>query len=133
MGRKCGSRRTYICNHMESINNARRRRSFRWPGAARELVRVCVNTSRSSGLDPHDMKSLITKIAEISGNPRSACWRFVRHSGLMSKRDYRPWTKVEQQKLLDLIASHSLSEVTLLLRRSATSLRAMLHRLGASS
>jgi hypothetical protein len=79
------------------------------------------------------MKSLITKIAEVSGNPRSACWRFVRHSGLTSKRSYRPWTKVEQQKLLDLIASHSLTEVTVLLRRSATSLRAMLHRLGASS
>jgi hypothetical protein len=79
------------------------------------------------------MKSLVTKIAEISGNLRSACWRFVRHSGLTSKRSYRPWTKVEQQKLLDLIASHSLAEVTLLLRRSATSLRATLHRLGASA
>jgi hypothetical protein len=118
---------------MENINHARRRRSFRWPGAARELVRAQLDTSQASGLDTYAMKSLITKFAEVSGNPRSACWRFVRHSGLTSKRSYRPWTKVEQQKLLDLIASHSLTEVTVLLRRSATSLRAMLHRLGASS
>jgi hypothetical protein len=96
-------------------------------------VRAQLDTSQASGLDTYAMKSLITKIAEVSGNPRSACWRFVRHSGLTSKRSYRPWTKVEQQKLLDLIASHSLTEVTVLLRRSATSLRAMLHRLGASS
>jgi hypothetical protein len=57
----------------------------------------------------------------------------VRQSGLSSKRSYRQWTKTEQQKLLDLIASHSLQEVTVLLRRSPTSVRAMLHRLGASA
>src|SRR6202011_244685 len=62
-----------------------------------------------------------------------ACWRFVRQSGVTAKRRYRPWTKTEQQKLLDLIASHSLQEVTVLLRRSPTSVRAMLHRLGASA
>jgi hypothetical protein len=50
-----------------------------------------------------------------------------------SKRSYRQWTKAEQQKLLDLIASRSLREVTMLLRRSPTSVRAMLHRLGAGS
>jgi hypothetical protein len=50
-----------------------------------------------------------------------------------SKRSYRQWTKAEQQKLLDLIASRSLREVTMLLRRSPTSVRAMLHRLGAGA
>jgi len=118
---------------MESITHARRRKSFRWPGAARELVRAHLSTPLTSGPDAHVVKSLITKLAEISGNPRSACWRFARLSGLTAKRNYRPWTTVEQQKLLDLIASHSLAEVTLLLRRSATSVRAMLHRLGASA
>jgi hypothetical protein len=34
---------------------------------------------------------------------------------------------------LDLIASHSLAEVTLLLRRSSASVRSMLHRLGANA
>ncbi len=69
----------------------------------------------------------------MSGNPRGACWRFARQSGVISKRRYRQWTKSEQQKLLDLIASHSLEEVTILLRRSPTSVRSMLHRLGASA
>jgi hypothetical protein len=96
-------------------------------------VRAHLSTPLTSGPDAHVIKSLITKLAEISGNPRSACWRFARLSGLTAKRNYRPWTTVEQQKLLDLIASHSLAEVTLLLRRSATSVRAMLHRLGASA
>jgi len=41
----------------------------------------------------------------------------VRQSGVTCKRSYREWTKTEQQKLLDLIASHSLHEVTVLLRR----------------
>jgi hypothetical protein len=79
------------------------------------------------------VKALITKIAAVSGNPRGACWRFVRQSGVCSKRSYRQWTKTEQQKLLDLIASHTLQEVTTLLRRSPTSTRSMLHRLGASA
>jgi hypothetical protein len=50
-----------------------------------------------------------------------------------SRRSYREWTKPEQQKLLDLIASRPLDEVTLLLGRSPTSIRSMLHRLGASA
>lgn len=53
--------------------------------------------------------------------------------GRESQRSYRPWTKAEQQKLLALIGSHSLEQVTLLMRRSPTSLRSMLHRLGASA
>jgi len=79
------------------------------------------------------LRALITRIAAVSGNPRGACWRFVRQSGVTSKRSYRQWTKAEQQKLLDLIASRSLREVTMLLRRSPTSVRAMLHRLGAGA
>jgi hypothetical protein len=57
----------------------------------------------------------------------------VRQLGIQFKRSYRPWTKSERQKLLDLIASHSLEEVTLQLRRSPTSVRSMLQRLGASA
>lgn len=79
------------------------------------------------------LKELITKIAAFTGNPRTACWRFARQSGVRSKRSYRQWTKPEQQKLLDLIASHSFDEVTLLLGRTPTSVRSMLHRLGASA
>jgi hypothetical protein len=103
------------------------------------MVRTYLSTA-PCGLSEKDehgtqigLKALITRIAAMSGNPRGACWRFVRQSGVTSKRSYRQWTKAEQQKLLDLIASRSLREVTMLLRRSPTSVRAMLHRLGAGS
>ena len=124
---------------MGELNQPASRRTFRWPGAAREMIRAYRNTalSESSGKDEHGaqigLKALITRIAAVSGNPRGACWRFVRQAGVTSKRSYRQWTKTEQQKLLDLIASHTLQEVTVLLRRSPTSVRAMLHRLGASA
>jgi hypothetical protein len=124
---------------MGALNQPAGRRTFRWPGAAREMVRVYLNTALSevSRKDEHDaeigLKALITRIAAVSGNPRGACWRFARQLGVSGKRSYRPWTKAEQQKLLDLIASRSLEEVTVLLRRSPTSVRAMLHRLGASA
>lgn len=113
-----------------------RRRTFRWPGSARQMVRVYLSGAgaRAGTRDGYKaLRALITNLAAVSGNPRSACWRFVRQSGLSSKRSYRQWTTAEQQKLLDLIASHSLIEVTTLLRRSPTSVRAMLHRLGANA
>ena len=102
------------------------------------MVRAYLNTpSKASGQDAHraqvGLKALITRIAAVSGNPRAACWRFVRQSGVTSKRSYRQWTKTEQQRLLDLITSHSLQEITTVLRRTPTSVRAMLHRLGASA
>jgi hypothetical protein len=103
------------------------------------MVRTYLNTAPSelSRQDDHGaqigLQALITRIAAVSGNPRGACWRFVRRSGVTSKRSYRQWTKTEQQKLLDLMASRSLREVTMLLRRSPTSVRAMLHRLGAGA
>ena len=102
-------------------------------------MRTYLNSAPSalSGKDKHraqvGLETLVTRIAAVSGNPRGACWRFVRQSGVTSKRSYRQWTKTEQQKLLDLIASHTLQEVTVLLRRSPTSVRAMLHRLGANA
>jgi hypothetical protein len=37
----------------------------------------------------------------------------VRQLGIKSKRSYQAWTKGQQQKLLDLIASHCLEEVTM--------------------
>jgi hypothetical protein len=60
-------------------------------------------SSEASGQDGHNtqmvLQGLITRIAAVSGNPRAACWRFVRQMGITSKRNYRPWTKTEQQKL----------------------------------
>jgi hypothetical protein len=124
---------------MGELNQPASRRTFRWPGAARGMVRTYLDsaTSALSGKDEHGAQvglgTLITRIAAVSGNPRGVCWRFVRQSGVTSKRSYRQWTRAEQQKLLDLIASRSLREVTMLLRRSPTSVRALLHQLGAGS
>jgi len=112
------------------------RRTFLWSGSARQMLRVYLSdTGAQAGarIDYQALRALITNLAAVSGNPRSACWRFVRQSGLSSKRSYRQWTRAEQQKLLDLIAAHSLCEVATLLHRSPTSVRAMLHRLGANA
>jgi len=124
---------------MGELKQRASRRSFRWPGTARELIKAYLNTvsSEVSGQNGHSaqmaLKVLITRIAGASGNPRPACWRFARQLGITSKRSYRPWTQAEQQRLVDLIASHTLQEVTTILRRSPTSVRTMLHRLGASA
>jgi hypothetical protein len=121
---------------MGQLNQQAGRRTFRWPGVAREIVKAHLKTapSEQTGRGAQiGLKALVTRIATVSGNPREACWRFVRQSGVTSKRSYRQWTKAEQQKLLDLIASRSLQEVTTLLHRSPTSVRTMLHRLGASA
>jgi hypothetical protein len=120
---------------MDELRKARRR-AFRWPVAAREIVRAYLNSaeSREKGqVVDTTLKALVTKIAAVSGNPRGACWRYVRRWGVKFKRSYKPWTKPEQQKLLALISSHSLEEVTVLMRRSLTSVRSMLYQLGANA
>lgn len=130
------TRRPQCSREMEEPIQKLRRRTFLWPAAARELVRTHLNSRGSRETDRNShfaLQALITQIALVSGYPRGACWRFVRQSGIKGKRGYRPWTKPEQQKLLDLIASHSLEEVTVLMRRSPASVRSMLHRLGASA
>jgi hypothetical protein len=117
-------------------NQARKRRVFRWSGTARETARAYLNTRKHSeesqqGI-PTDLKSLIARLVEVSGNPRDACRRFLRQVGVQEKQAYRTWTNKEQQKLLDLIVSHPVHEVTLLLRRSPASIHSMLRRLGAN-
>jgi hypothetical protein len=64
-----------------------RRRTFRWPGAARQMLRVYRNgtVAQAGTRDGYKtLRVLITNLAAVSGNPRSACWRFVRQSGLRS-------------------------------------------------
>ncbi len=119
---------------MEEPDCATTRRAFRWPREAREVVRAYLSESETEGPDGQpDLKSLITRLVQLSGNPRDACWRFARQAGIGSKQTYRPWTRGEQQRLLDLIATHPLHEVTLMLRRSPASVRSMLQRLGATA
>src|ERR1700730_963066 len=122
---------------MEEVNQSRKRRVFRWSGAARETAKGYMNarnhSEQSQQSTTTNLKSLIARLVEVSGNPRDACWRFVRQFGIREKQSYRPWTNKEQQKLLDLIVSHPLHEVTLLLRRSPASVYSMLRRLGANA
>jgi hypothetical protein len=119
---------------MEEPERATTRRAFRWSGEAREVVRVYLSEAERPGQAAQiGLKGLITKLVQVSGNPRDACWRFARQAGIGEKQGYRPWTRKEQQKLLDLIAMHPVHEVALMLRRSPASARSMLERLGATA
>lgn len=116
---------------MGEADGVHKRRMFRWPKEARELVREYKErTSRSQEPNESGRRMLVTKLAEISGNPRDACLRFLRELGVNQKRAYREWTKPEQQRLLDLITTMLVEEAAKILRRHAGSVRSMLHRLG---
>ncbi len=116
---------------MGEADGVPKRRMFRWPSEARELVRQYKGrTSRNQEHSETGRRMLVTKLAEISGNPRDACLRFVREFGVDQKRVYREWTKPEQQRLLDLITAMPVEEAAKILRRPVGSVRSMLHRLG---
>ena len=116
---------------MGEADGVHKRRMFRWPKEARELVRQYKErTSRSQEHNETGRRMLVTKLAAISGNPRDACLRFLRELGFNHKRAYREWTMREQQRLLDLIISMPVEEAAHILRRPAGSERSMLHRLG---
>ena len=56
-----------------------------------QLVRIHLNARRAQphGQDSGDeLRVLVTKLVEVSGNPRDACWRFMRQSGIVAKRAY---------------------------------------------
>jgi hypothetical protein len=121
---------------MNEENARRKRRTFRWPKEARELVRIQLSAQQSKRRQEgtsQDVGPLITRLANISGNPRDACWRFARQAGVAGKRSYCAWPERAQQKLLDLIALQPLGEVAHTMRRSPGSIRSMLYRLGASA
>lgn len=116
---------------MGEADGVYKRRMFRWPKEARELVREYKErTSRSQEHTETGRRMLVTKLAATSGNPRDACLRFLRELGVNQKRAYREWTKPEQQRLLDLITAMPVEEAAKILRRPAGSVRSMLHRLG---
>lgn len=117
-------------------NQSRKRQVFRWSGAARDMARDYLRARNHREMFrqgmPTNLKALLTRLVEVSGNPRDACRRFSRQMGIREKQSYRPWTNKEQQKLLDLIVSHPVQEVTVLLRRTTASVHSMLRRLGAN-
>lgn len=59
------------------------------------------------------LATLATRLTELSGNPRDACLRFLHQQGIAEKRAWRPWTKLEQQRLFDLIESCPIQEIFL--------------------
>jgi hypothetical protein len=116
---------------MSEMDGTRKRRVFRWPPDARQLVRdYQERNGQAGGHNEVVRRVLVTRLAEVSGNPRAACLRFLRQLGITEKRKYRAWTKREQQQLLKLIAEMPVEEVARLLRRPPASVRSMLHRLG---
>jgi hypothetical protein len=118
----------------DEIKRARKRRVFRWPTEARELAtnyRDYVNRGlRQNGTA---RGALVLKLIEVSGNPHDACLRFLRQLGVSGTRCYRAWTKPEQQRLLDLIASLPVEEAARVIGRPTSSVRSMLHRLGVGA
>src|SRR5713101_7280807 len=116
---------------MSKGEGVHKRRTYRWPKEARELVREYKErTGRSQEHHEAHRRTVVTKLAEISGNPRDACLRFLCELGVNQKRAYHEWTKPEQQRLLDLITAMPVEEAARILRRPAASVRSMLHRLG---
>jgi hypothetical protein len=116
------------------ITGAGKRRVFRWPNEARELAtkyRECVN--RGLQQNGNARGALVLKLVEVSGNPQDACLRFLRQLGVSGTRRYRAWTKPEQQRLLDLIASLPVEEAARVIGRPTSSVRSMLHRLGVGA
>jgi hypothetical protein len=110
------------------------RRTFRWSEEAQELVRnyLAMRPTDNHATSHTEFKGLVTGLVALTGNPRDACLRFARQLGLPAKH-YRAWTIREQQRLLDLSVLHPPYEVAQILGRSLTSVRARLHRLGASA
>ena len=116
---------------MGASDSVRGRRTFRWPKEARDLVREYnQQTSQGQERGESDQSVIVSRLAEISGNPRDACIRFLQELGVHRKRTYREWTKSEQQRLLDLITTMPVADVAKVLRRPPNSVRSMLHRLG---
>ena len=100
---------------------------FRWSRMARDLVRANLHA------EGRQLRDLITRLVEESGNPRNACWRFARRFGIRAKRAQREWTVSEQQRLTKLLDLHPVPEIAMLMRRSPSSIWHMLYRVGANA
>ncbi len=111
---------------MEETNP--QRRLFQWPKEARDLVAGHRDAAGS------ELRSLIAQLAQMSGNPRTACWRFVRRQGITVKvkPSFRRWTESEEQQLLELAKEHPVATVANILRRSKLAVWNRLERLGVN-
>src|SRR5438105_796416 len=90
----------------------RKRRTFIWTATAIELARV---NMKATG--PH-RKQLVTRLAQLTGNPRSACRRFIERIGNKAKTPYKKWAPKDQERLLELLDKYTVSEASKLMRCS---------------
>jgi len=104
---------------------------------AKDLVAAHLASKGNGADDPTAeyavTKALVSKLVEITGNPRDACFRFVRRFGIAARPNYQEWTEADEGQLLNLIVLYPPSEVAKIMRRSTRAVRSMLHKLGASA
>jgi hypothetical protein len=117
--------RLFAMNGEETHSDSPRHSEPRWSTAAHDLVRA---NSNATG---REVSMLITRLVRETGNPRWACRRFVRSLGLRCRQPHCAWTLADQHRLLKLLDQHPVYEIAKLLRRSQSSIRHMLQRLGA--
>lgn len=115
----------FAMNGEETPSDSPRHSEPRWSKAAHDLVRA---NSNASG---REVSVLITRLVRETGNPRWACRRFLRSLGLRCRQPHRAWTVADRHCLLKLLDQHPVNEIAKLLRRSQSSIRHMLQRLGA--
>src|SRR5579859_6957442 len=113
----------------QANENSTHNRAFQWPQQATELVRANREAKGS------DLVNLVAQLAQISGYPRDACWRFARKHGITArpKPSYRRWTEAQDQQLLGLIEEHSVAVVAGILQRSRVAIWNRLTRLGVTA
>lgn len=111
---------------MSESNPGKKPRTFKWSQTARDIVRANLDVKGP------ELRDLVTRMVELTGNPRDACLRFARQLGLKAKRTYRYWSPTEKEKLEDLLDVHKVRGTAILLRRSPDQLYSMMHRLGIS-
>jgi hypothetical protein len=119
--------------YMGHASGRQKRRVFSWSEEVKQYVIDCNkhigNVSQQSDFE----RQLVAKVEEMSGNPRDACLRFLKQLGAVPKRGYHPWTKPEQQRLVDLVNGMPTVEAARVLGRTTSSVQTMLHRLGLGS
>ena len=106
-----------------------------WPKEARPLVMAYLKRVRYHLCDDQraELKSVITQLVSLTGYSRDRCLRFARRLGVKGKLRYTTWTRSDQQRLLDLLGRNPPCEVARIMGRTPSSVRAMMHRLGASA
>jgi hypothetical protein len=105
----------------------KKRRTFRWPAMARELVEANL---KATGFQ---LRQLVTQLLEMTGYPRSACRRFMQRMGNKAKSPYKRWPASEQERLLELLDKHSIADASRRMRCSKRAVYSVLRRLKTSA